>query len=174
MCRFFRDVRQFRHAELHFVRKFVGSDARCNLGIADVSFVTGVDLLQQIQRPAARLCGNAVRIGQKQDRVGGSAKLDALESLTRHMHRAESLEQAMSILLVGLTSGYGLAMNRAALFVRDANGHYDVVGAPEESAWIACTLGDAEALPVDVCEDWLRTPGLLARALGGDLAYQAP
>lgn len=48
-----------------------------------------------------------------------SAKLAALQELTSHMLRAESMEQVHHVMLSGITSGQGLAFHRAALFVYD-------------------------------------------------------
>jgi diguanylate cyclase (GGDEF)-like protein len=48
-----------------------------------------------------------------------SARLGALQTLTRHMLETGDLTQAQRVLLSGITSGAGLAFNRAALFVRD-------------------------------------------------------
>ncbi len=48
-----------------------------------------------------------------------SAKLDALQAIARPMLLATSVDEALSIMLLGITSGFGLGMNRAAVFVRE-------------------------------------------------------
>lgn len=48
-----------------------------------------------------------------------SSSLATLRSLTTHMLASSDLDKALYLLLAGLTSGYGLGLNRAALFVRD-------------------------------------------------------
>jgi len=49
-----------------------------------------------------------------------SARLGALQTLTRHMLLAEDIDQALGAMLAGITSGAGLGFHRAAIFVRDA------------------------------------------------------
>lgn len=48
-----------------------------------------------------------------------SSSLTTLRSLTSHMLASTDLDKVFYLLLTGLTSGYGLGLNRAALFVRD-------------------------------------------------------
>ncbi|MBI2390516.1 MAG: GGDEF domain-containing protein [Deltaproteobacteria bacterium] len=48
-----------------------------------------------------------------------SAKLDALQTLTSHMLRAEDLDQALFTMLSGISSGFGLGFHRVALFQYD-------------------------------------------------------
>lgn len=48
-----------------------------------------------------------------------SSSLSTLQRITRHMLQATDAESALYVMLSGITSGYGLAFNRAALFVHD-------------------------------------------------------
>ena len=48
-----------------------------------------------------------------------SARLEALHALTTLMLQSSDLDRALYVMLSGITSGHGLGMNRAALFLRD-------------------------------------------------------
>lgn len=65
-----------------------------------------------------------------------SARLAALQTLTRHMLLTEDLEQALGVMLAGVTSGSGLGFNRAAIFVREESGAFagaKAIGPHDES-----------------------------------------
>jgi diguanylate cyclase (GGDEF)-like protein len=54
-----------------------------------------------------------------------SSNLATLATITRHMLRSTNEDQALHVLLSGITSGYSLGFNRAALFVWDeASGQF--------------------------------------------------
>ncbi len=58
-------------------------------------------------------------VGAAEAFASQAARLEALHELTSLMLRSSDLDRALFVMLSGITSGHGLAMNRAALFLRD-------------------------------------------------------
>src|SRR5687767_2809666 len=48
-----------------------------------------------------------------------SSNLETLQRITNHMLQTTDIDRALYVMLSGITSGYGLSFNRAALFVHD-------------------------------------------------------
>ncbi len=79
-----------------------------------------------------------------------SSHLGTLAAITRHMLRSTNEDQALHVLLSGITSGYSLGFNRAALFVWDEEaGHFagsKAIGPADEAEahriWEAIELED--------------------------------
>jgi len=75
-------------------------------------------------RAAARLVLSSLFEGSDVARVLSdfafqSSNLTTLQRITHHMLQATDLDRALYVMLSGITAGYGLAFNRAAIFVRD-------------------------------------------------------
>lgn len=100
--------------------------------------------LQADLRTAARLIVTSLFEGSDvarvlQDFAFQSSNLATLQRITSHMLQATDLDRALSVMLSGITSGYGLAFNRAALFVHDPErggyrGHLAIGPADEAEA----------------------------------------
>jgi len=86
--------------------------------------LTGSDLASDLRSVCARILDGlyeAPALGRTLEAFATeSATLSTLGALTRQMLRAPDLDHALYAMLSGVTSGFGLAFHRAALFVLDA------------------------------------------------------
>jgi diguanylate cyclase (GGDEF)-like protein len=78
-----------------------------------------------------------------------SSTLATLQTLTQHMLQTTDVDRALHIMLSGVTSGYSLGFNRAALFVPQPDGRYHgsiAIGPWDEAeahhVWEAMELGE--------------------------------
>ncbi len=79
----------------------------------------GSELDALMRNALLALCSSAELVGIVERFSAQSARLEALHMLTTLMLQSSDLDRALYVMLSGITSGHGLGMNRAALFLHD-------------------------------------------------------
>lgn len=85
----------------------------------------GLDLDQELQSIARKILSSLFEgsdVARVLERFAfQSSNLATLQRITNHMLQATDVDRALYMMLSGITSGHGLAFNRAALFVHDVS-----------------------------------------------------